>query len=65
MATWLEQCKERVLIMDGAMGTELQAHGLPAGEVQVVADGRTLPGNTLPYSSARSCRVTVTIIKNR
>lgn len=38
--------------------------GPAAGGVRVVADGRTLPGNMLSYSSARSCRVTVTIMKN-
>jgi 5-methyltetrahydrofolate--homocysteine methyltransferase len=32
MPTWLDQCRERVLILDGAMGTELQARGLAPGE---------------------------------
>jgi 5-methyltetrahydrofolate--homocysteine methyltransferase len=32
MTDWLSQCAERVLIIDGAMGTQLQARGLPPGE---------------------------------
>jgi len=32
MNDWLEQSAERVLLADGAMGTELQARGLPPGE---------------------------------
>jgi len=32
MADWLEQSAERVLLADGATGTELQARGLPPGE---------------------------------
>ncbi len=32
MADWLQQCRQRVLLMDGAMGTNLHARGLPPGE---------------------------------
>ena len=32
MSAWLDQCRQKVLIIDGAMGTELQARGLAPGE---------------------------------
>lgn len=32
MSNWLSRTNERVLLLDGAMGTQLQARGLPAGE---------------------------------
>jgi 5-methyltetrahydrofolate--homocysteine methyltransferase len=31
MTDWLAQSRERILLIDGAMGTELQARGLPPG----------------------------------
>ena len=31
MTDWLSQCRNRVLMIDGAMGTELYARGMPAG----------------------------------
>jgi 5-methyltetrahydrofolate--homocysteine methyltransferase len=31
MTNWLSECRNRVLIIDGAMGTELSARGMPGG----------------------------------
>jgi len=32
MANWLARCRDRVLMLDGAMGTQLQARGMGSGE---------------------------------
>ena len=32
MADWLDTCRDRILILDGAMGTQLQARGLAGGD---------------------------------
>ncbi len=32
MGDWLARCRERVLMLDGAMGTQLQARGMGSGE---------------------------------
>ena len=32
MANWLDRCRDRILMLDGAMGTQLQARGLAGGD---------------------------------
>ncbi len=42
--------------------TVVNPHGLTSGAVSITADGKPVPGDTLPYATGKVCRVTVSLV---